>query len=473
MATIKVDAGPLGICVSPDGSKVYVSNSSNNTVNVINTATNAVSATIQVDTGPSGLCISPDGSKLYVVCMNDRTVNVISSATNKVTATIPVGSGPHGISVSPDGSKIYVANMNDKTVSVITTATNKVTSKITVGAGPIAFGNFISTHLNNSVKDNAKDSTTVLGIDFLCKIVGLWNGPVTSSTPAGSFDNWYVDFRPVSSGQVSQYTAFDTSAINYTSFFIVKHKGQLKLAMRTQGVFDNKACVTYEVLDSVNEAKGYYRFSDFQSGIKRAYTEFRFKNNDEFVMEVYTNKFNTVTPVQLHSKWQAKLASRKASADAVTYFNFPKPVMVKDFTAVFKNMTESIYYTFENDPYPSSPQPYVGSVTVNISTEKKIKMKNIESLCLLLTTEPLFDGLKYESDNLKYTSKYVFLPAKLKSFTIKNVHPGKYYLYSFVYKNSDKKLVSGDYMSSSNSNAITVKPNNNTEAETKIDYVIP
>jgi hypothetical protein len=341
---------------------------------------------------------------------------------------------------------------------------------------------FISWHNRESFKISSEnktyqnisktDTAAVMGYSFLRKIVGLWNGPVFSSTPAGSFDNWYVDFRPVSASQVSQYTTFDSSSLNYTSFFIVKHKGQLKLALRTQGVFNNKGCVTYEAIDSVNEPKGYYRFSDFQSGTKRAYTEFHFKN-DEFVMEVYTNKFNKVSPLQLHSKWQAKLASRKAAADAVAYFNFPQPVMVKDFSDAFKNMTESIYYSFENDPYPSSPQPYVGSVTINISTDNKLKVKNTEKLCLLLTTEPLFEGIKYENDNLKYTSKYVFLPATTKKFTVSNVQPGKYYLYSFVYKNDDKKLVSGDYMSSNTSNAITVKPSSNTAADTKIDFVIP
>jgi hypothetical protein len=316
------------------------------------------------------------------------------------------------------------------------------------------------------------DSTSVLGFGFLNKIVGQWNGPVYSSTPAGSFDNWYVDFRPVSAGQVSQYTTFDTSALNYTSFFIVKHNGRLKVAMRTQGVFNNKGCVTYEAIDSVDESKGYYRFSDFQSGMKRAYTEFHFKS-DDFVMEVYTSKFNKVHPLQLHSKWQAKSGSRKAAADAVSYFNFPQPVMIKDFSNAFKNMTESIYYTFEKDPYPSSPQPYVGSVTINISIDNSLKIKSTGKLCLLLTTEPLFEGIKYKSENLRYISKYVYLPLKTKKFTITNVHPGKYYLYSFIEVNNNMKHSSGDYMSSNTTNAILLKPSSDKIADTKIDFLIP
>jgi len=90
------------------------------------------------------------------------------------------------------------------------------------------------------------------------------------------------------------------------------------------------------VMDSINEPNGYYRFSDFQSGTKRAYTVINFKN-DEFVMEVYTNKFNKVYPLQLHSRWKAKLGSRKAAVDAIAYFKFPQPIMVKDFSNVFQS----------------------------------------------------------------------------------------------------------------------------------------
>jgi len=316
------------------------------------------------------------------------------------------------------------------------------------------------------------DSAKVLGYSFLTHIVGLWNGPVFSSTPSGSFDSWHVDFRPVSSGQVSQYTSLDTTSINYTSFFIVKHNNQLKVAMRTEGIAGNKGCVTYEVIDSVNEAKGYYRFSDFISGTKRAYTEFTF-NKDKFLMEVYTNKFNKVNPLQLHARWEAQSGGREAASDAVAHFNFPQPVMVKDFSEVFKNMTESIYFTFEKDPYPSKPQPYVGTLTVSISIDKALKIKGSEETFLLLTTEPLFEGIKYKIENLKYKSKYVTIPVNKKSFTMTDIHPGKYYLYSFVDVDGDKKHLKGDYMSSNPLNTLFITPNGNTKADTRIDYVIP
>jgi hypothetical protein len=318
---------------------------------------------------------------------------------------------------------------------------------------------------------NANDKN-VLGFGFLNRIPGLWSGPVFSDTPAGSFPMWYVDFRPVSPSQVSQYTTLDPDTKNNISFFIVKHDDQLKVAMRTEGIFQNKGCVTYEVMDTAKESKGYYRFSDFNSGDKRAYTEFTFKK-DELIMEVYTNKFNTVKPLQLHSRWEAKLADRSAALDAISHFNYPQPVMIKDFSDAFKNMHESIYFTFENDPYDSSSQPYVGQVTFSISIDEKLKVEDHHELFLVLITQSLFDGYNYVEENLKYISKCIFLPVNTKTFTFNNVHPGTYYLYSYIDVNSDRRFLSGDYVSSNFEHTFTLSFKSQTTVDTFIDFVIP
>ena len=113
---------------------------------VINTATNIVSDTISVAEDLLGICVSADGSKVYVTNSFNNSVNVINAAMDTVSDTIAVGNNPYGISVSPDGSKIYVVNSNDNTVSVINTATNTVTDTIKVGNAPVALGNFISSY---------------------------------------------------------------------------------------------------------------------------------------------------------------------------------------------------------------------------------------------------------------------------------------------------------------------------------------
>ena len=61
-------------------------------------------ATIDVGLAPSGVAVTPDGSKIYVTNLNN-TVSVIATATNAVSATISVGHGPVGVAFTPDVAK--------------------------------------------------------------------------------------------------------------------------------------------------------------------------------------------------------------------------------------------------------------------------------------------------------------------------------------------------------------------------------
>ncbi|MSY45465.1 MAG: YncE family protein, partial [Actinobacteria bacterium] len=58
-------------------------------------------------------------TKAYVTDFNTDTVSVINTATNTVSATITVGDGPYGVVITPDGTKAYVTNRRDGSVSVI------------------------------------------------------------------------------------------------------------------------------------------------------------------------------------------------------------------------------------------------------------------------------------------------------------------------------------------------------------------
>jgi YVTN family beta-propeller protein len=146
---ISVGRNPVGVAVTPDGSKVYVTNyggtrtdlsDTGTTVSVISTATNTViGSPISVGRNPVGVAVTPDGSKVYVTnefAAGLGTVSVISTATNTVIGSpISVGRTPFGVAVTPDSRKVYVTNLQDNTVSVIDTATDAV-----IGS-PISVGN--------------------------------------------------------------------------------------------------------------------------------------------------------------------------------------------------------------------------------------------------------------------------------------------------------------------------------------------
>jgi YVTN family beta-propeller protein len=129
VTTINVGANPNGVAVTPDGSRVYVTNQGGDSVSVIDTATNMVIGTIDgVGPFPFGVAVTPDGSKVYITNDGD-TVSVIDTTTNMVK-TITVGQAPAGVVVTPDGSKVYVANQFGNTVSVISTGSDTVLTTI-------------------------------------------------------------------------------------------------------------------------------------------------------------------------------------------------------------------------------------------------------------------------------------------------------------------------------------------------------
>jgi YVTN family beta-propeller protein len=66
---------------------------------------------------------------VYVANNDSNTVSVIETARNAVTATLGVGVFPFGIAVTPDGSRVYVANEGSNTLSVIETATMRRPSR--------------------------------------------------------------------------------------------------------------------------------------------------------------------------------------------------------------------------------------------------------------------------------------------------------------------------------------------------------
>ncbi|MET8642634.1 hypothetical protein [Streptomyces sp. NPDC004675] len=72
----------------------------------------------------------------YVTNQGSNTVSVIDTVTNTVTATVPVGGRPFGVAVTPDGTHVYVPNSTSNDVSVIDTTSNTVTATVPAGLGP-------------------------------------------------------------------------------------------------------------------------------------------------------------------------------------------------------------------------------------------------------------------------------------------------------------------------------------------------
>ena len=149
IATISnVGTNPRGIAYvqTANGPRVYVANSGAGTVSVINALTNKLidtkpSTTLTVDpisvgSAPQQIAVSPDRTRIYVTNQNSNSVSVINTATNAIDgAAIAVGSKPAGVALSADGSTLYVAN-GDDSVSVVDTKTRTVFGLMTLDGVP-------------------------------------------------------------------------------------------------------------------------------------------------------------------------------------------------------------------------------------------------------------------------------------------------------------------------------------------------
>src|SRR5687768_9380285 len=81
---------------------------------------------------------APSGT-LLVLNKSDDTMSLIDLASNEVRATLPTGDGPHEVAVSSDGKTAVVTNYGDnaspgKTLTVIDVPAKKVLRTIDLGS---------------------------------------------------------------------------------------------------------------------------------------------------------------------------------------------------------------------------------------------------------------------------------------------------------------------------------------------------
>src|SRR4029077_10791308 len=110
--------------------KAYIGNFTDNTVSVIDTSTGSALATIPVAAGPHGMAISQDGSKVSVGGDGAYSLNVIHTATDRVTKTLDVGKKPNGITLTPDGKLLLVTLYGEDRIALVDTAPNDVVGTI-------------------------------------------------------------------------------------------------------------------------------------------------------------------------------------------------------------------------------------------------------------------------------------------------------------------------------------------------------
>lgn len=99
---------------------VYVSNSAQDSISVLDAKNNRLLVTTRIEPAPGvgglrgvlpfGLALSPDESRLYVACAGINAIAVFETAAKEVIGYIPTGWFPARVALSQDGGTLYVAN---------------------------------------------------------------------------------------------------------------------------------------------------------------------------------------------------------------------------------------------------------------------------------------------------------------------------------------------------------------------------
>src|SRR5580658_4183487 len=88
--------------------RVIQTNSAGDNVNVIDPVSNHVAGVIHGIEVPHGVAIAPDGSRLYITEESTSTLDVVDSKTLKVVKKIPLSGRPNNVAVTNDGREVYV-----------------------------------------------------------------------------------------------------------------------------------------------------------------------------------------------------------------------------------------------------------------------------------------------------------------------------------------------------------------------------
>src|SRR5450432_3436051 len=89
--------------------RIIQTNSAGDNVSIIDPATNKVVGVIKGIEVNHGAAAAPDGSRYYISNEAQNTLDVVDTKFLKVTKRIPLGGHPNNIAISKDGQRVYVS----------------------------------------------------------------------------------------------------------------------------------------------------------------------------------------------------------------------------------------------------------------------------------------------------------------------------------------------------------------------------
>jgi len=140
-----------GAASAPDGSRYYISNEADSTLDVVDQKTLKVIRKIPLTGHPNNIAIGKNGKRVYVsIARKPGAVDVIDTTSLEKVKTISVNGAVHNTYVTPDGNWVVSGSIPSKTITVIDAKTEEPVWSLTMDLGirPMTF----STNPDGSTK---------------------------------------------------------------------------------------------------------------------------------------------------------------------------------------------------------------------------------------------------------------------------------------------------------------------------------
>jgi len=131
-----------GAAAAPDGSRYYISNEAESTLDVVDTKALKVTRNIPLSGHPNNIAISKDGRRVYVsIAVAPGAVDVVDTTPLQKVKSIPVKGAVHNTYVTPDGKYVVAGSIAGKVLTVIDSQTEQPVWSVDFNSGvrPIAF----------------------------------------------------------------------------------------------------------------------------------------------------------------------------------------------------------------------------------------------------------------------------------------------------------------------------------------------
>jgi len=103
-----VSAGVVSDSAPESRSRIYVTNSAGNTVDVIDSATNTVVQVIRDIELPHGVAFSPEGTRVYISNESESVLDVVDRKSAVILQKVPLSARPNNLAITKDGRRVLV-----------------------------------------------------------------------------------------------------------------------------------------------------------------------------------------------------------------------------------------------------------------------------------------------------------------------------------------------------------------------------